>query len=97
MPKVTRGEVRHRDESTPLNLVDVLTTGALLRKGAFYAPKSRAIYKGMESLSEPRIMNMLTAPDAEYWKALRTAWMACFTSTNLKRVSGSTLEVAFIL
>jgi hypothetical protein len=34
--------------------------------------------------------NILTSSDGDYWRLVRGAWMKCFTSTNLKRVSSGT-------
>jgi hypothetical protein len=62
-----------------------------------YVPKDGRLYSPIEAASHPRLPNILTSSDAgangsdgRYWAAVRGAWMKCFTSTNLKRVSADT-------
>jgi cytochrome P450 len=59
----------------------------VLQKSATYVPKERRLYGLLEVATEPRMQNIVTASDGEYWKAVRQAWMKCLTSVNLKRVS----------
>lgn len=52
-----------------------------------YVPKNREVMKPLELANGLPIPNIVTSSDGDYWRIVRGAWMKCFTSTNLKRVS----------
>lgn len=65
-----------------------------LQSSKTYVPKNGRLYRGIEAASHPALPNILSSSDAgapgsdgRYWAAVRAAWMKCFTSPNLKRVS----------
>lgn len=49
-------------------------------------PKPRAFYEALETAIQPRMQNILTADDGDYWKAVRQGAAPCFSSTNMKKV-----------
>jgi cytochrome P450 len=67
-------------------VTDPILVRAVLQNSKTYIPKDRVVYHAMESASDPRLPNLVSASDGEYWKAVRGAWMKCFTSVNLKQV-----------
>eukprot|EP00879_Flechtneria_rotunda_P010935 GHRR01011426.1.p1 GENE.GHRR01011426.1~~GHRR01011426.1.p1 ORF type:complete len:628 (+),score=243.39 GHRR01011426.1:210-2093(+) len=59
---------------------------AVLQNSKTYIPKNRAVYHAIEAGSRPPLPNIVSSSDGDYWRAVRDAWMKCFTSPNLKRV-----------
>jgi len=66
----------------------------VLQKSTTYIPKERRVYGLLEVATEPRMQNIVTASDGEYWKAVRQAWMKCLTSVNLKRILPTVVDVS---
>lgn len=51
-----------------------------------YCPKPRAFYEALESAIKPKLPNIVTAEDGDYWKAVRQGAAPCFSVSNMKKV-----------
>jgi hypothetical protein len=57
-------------------------------------PKPHAFYEALEAAIQPKMQNILTAEDGDYWKAVRQGAAPCFSVTNMKKVRAQHLPCA---